>query len=824
MGNVEAILKPDKALMLEHLGLLFGRAMTGRIEITAIRAGEDKAAPRTKFFDVDALEDAADYAADLNSEHMWNVYVGAALRSPDVFPGKAATDEDFHRAWAIHADVDDGHDLAAVRQAYRTLGITPPFIVVTGRTPSTRAQLWWPLDDAIADPDVYRSTLRGVAQTLKTDPAVTAAKQLMRLAGTINWPKKGDRLLEPTEVIRPANAARGFPLEQLHRAFPPTMESLTHGALPEVTVGQGGALGLEEKIMDGREGYAFRLVRAHLIEWIATTGSEPTVDELYQSAAPVYLKKVDLTRPGRGPAFLRDKCAAALRAFHAGQIPFARTLDEAVLAYANRKKEWEPGEPEGDEAQAALPSPIFDPWERYIVPAFPMDILPPVLRRYAEYQAASVGVDPAAAVMAALTACSGAIDQRTLLKMKRTGDWHVRPRLWTMLVGDPSAKKTPIISAAVRALRKYEGQCVAEYQRDLARWKAEDKETRGDEPPRPTRFLFNDITSEKVGDVLSRQDRGALVEHDELSGFIGAMDKYSGGKGSGADRSFWAQAYNGGPKTIDRLQRGEIYVQNLCVSFLAGMQPDRLSEVANLTSDGLLQRFLPVMMRRSAYPVEVESDLPAQRFDDLVTYLIGLKPQTYQMDEGGRLAADEFQRFVFDLEGMEGLGKSFCTFVGKLSGIHGTLALLLHIIEDPQQAVFDPVSERSVRAASRMLREFIIPHALEFYRGTTDGADWSGMRAIASYLLTSDKDRFTASDFTSGVRALRGIGTWDLTQKLSPLVAGGWLAEDTQNGAVKGWLMQPGLRDAMADRRSAELKAKAELLAKFQALRESGQK
>lgn len=219
METVTPILKPDKDQMLGHLQILFGRAMTGRIEITALKAG-DHTAPRTRFFDVDELEEAADYAASVNAEHLWNVYVGAATRIPDVFPGKAATDEDFHRAWAIHADVDDGHDLDAVREKYRALGITPPVVVVTGRTPTTRAQMWWPLEDPITDPDLYRRTLRAVASALHTDPSVTAAKQLMRLAGGVNWPKKDGRVLEKTEVIHPSQAQQAFSIEQLHRAFP----------------------------------------------------------------------------------------------------------------------------------------------------------------------------------------------------------------------------------------------------------------------------------------------------------------------------------------------------------------------------------------------------------------------------------------------------------------------------------------------------------------------------------------------------------------------------------------------------------------------------
>src|SRR4051812_48077081 len=131
METVTPILKPDRAQVVQHLELLFGRALQGRIELTAIRSGFDgeHARPTTRFFEVDEIDEAADWALDVNTQHMWNVYVGAALRTPDVFPGKAATDEDFFRAYAIHADIDDGHDLPAIRERYRELGVSPSFVV-----------------------------------------------------------------------------------------------------------------------------------------------------------------------------------------------------------------------------------------------------------------------------------------------------------------------------------------------------------------------------------------------------------------------------------------------------------------------------------------------------------------------------------------------------------------------------------------------------------------------------------------------------------------------------------------------------------------------
>ena len=350
--NVSPILAPNRESAVEHLGLLFGRALHGRIEITAIyHDKEARRGPRTRFFDVGDLDEAADFALEVNHDAGWNVYVGAALRHDGVFPGKAADDDDFLEAYALFVDTDTTAELNSAWDAYRKAGLSPPFTVVTGRTPETRAQFWWPLEDPIRDADTQRSALRGLAAALGSDPRTCTAKQLMRLAGTLNWPKSGKegRALERCELVPNPKAARGFTLDQIQRWFPPLSRAESREVTTDVVIAPVGALGLDERVMDGRELYGFRLARAHLHEFIGTTGSAPSPDELYKEAAPVFFAKTDQTRPGRGPEFFKTMCVSTVRAFHAGQIPFARTLDEAVQTYAARNA---PGVPR--EAVAAL--------------------------------------------------------------------------------------------------------------------------------------------------------------------------------------------------------------------------------------------------------------------------------------------------------------------------------------------------------------------------------------------------------------------------------------------------------------------------------------
>ena len=61
-----------------------------------------------------------------------------------------------------------------------------------------------------------------------------------------------------------------------------------------------------------------------------------------------------------------------------------------------------------------------------------------------------MGADPSAIAMAALTAVAGAMHAETQV---RAGEgWWEKPILWTVLIGQPSAMKSPIIDKVVKPL------------------------------------------------------------------------------------------------------------------------------------------------------------------------------------------------------------------------------------------------------------------------------------------------------------------------------------------------------------------------------------
>ena len=188
----------------------------------------------------------------------------------------------------------------------------------------------------------------------------------------------------------------------------------------------------------------------------------------------------------------------------------------------------------GAAASTEASGPLFDPWERYIVPPFPFDILPPTAQDHVAAQSAVIGCDGSALAMAVLATFSGALHHGFAVKMMRNGPWYERPRLWVLLVADPSQLKTPIINAATAPLTHYETHLRVKYEADLRDYElALTEKEEGDPPPRkpdpPPRYIVWDTTVEKLGELLARSDKGLLVKSDEISGWLGNMERYNTG-------------------------------------------------------------------------------------------------------------------------------------------------------------------------------------------------------------------------------------------------------------------------------------------------------
>jgi hypothetical protein len=210
-------LLPNREAIKSHLNQLFGGAKDGLIEV-AYTPSNSKAVNQAEFFNVNDIEKAVDFIVKVNSQDGVNTYVGAALRNPDTAPFMRSSNEDYYLSNYVWADLDDADSAKNAKEKYKDL--PPSFVVVTGRHPDLRAQVWWKLAAPEQDKGKLKHTLAHVCSALDGDKAVVDPARVMRVGGSIAWPKKDGRIPELTEFIIPSSRADSVSIDDLTSHYP----------------------------------------------------------------------------------------------------------------------------------------------------------------------------------------------------------------------------------------------------------------------------------------------------------------------------------------------------------------------------------------------------------------------------------------------------------------------------------------------------------------------------------------------------------------------------------------------------------------------------
>lgn len=264
-------------------------------------------------------------------------------------------------------------------------------------------------------------------------------------------------------------------------------------------------------------------------------------------------------------------------------------------------EEW--GEPEGLE-------PSLKPIAR-----LQPDMIPEVLRPWMIEAERMNGFPLEFLAVAAITVLSTLIGTRCKVKPKVHGPWLVTPNLWGVLIGPPSAMKSPCLNYIIKPLETLDNAAHKQYEEEMVAWDKDkmvndaEKKTAVDgvkkrgrfvvdeyqplrkHPPK-YRYLTHDATIEAIGSLCSDNPRGLLLFQDELTKLVKGWES----EGKAKDRPFFLAAWNGDQAyTVDRISATSYRIAQLCVSILGGMQPDSfrsyiLDSQTDL-NDGLLQRF-----------------------------------------------------------------------------------------------------------------------------------------------------------------------------------------------------------------------------------------
>ena len=281
---------------------------------------------------------------------------------------------------------------------------------------------------------------------------------------------------------------------------------------------------------------------------------------------PPYIKKMaeGIARTAGDPEWKDRRTAAegSAQAFLAGKrvfgFPRIKELfgEEAVKQVAEWLDYQGSRDDETEASTADEARPTADPvdlWAKFDPPTLPRGVLPDILERFAFDRGQAMGADMAGIAVSVLAVCAAAIPDKIKLRVKRHDDWLESARIWVAIVGSPSSKKSPIMTAAVRPLRKIDAEMARQNAELRSAYDKLDKKQKAEtDPPKQTRLLLQDTTIEAAQEVIKDSPNGVLCFQDEMSGWFGSMDKYSNARGAAKDRAFWLEAFNGNSYSVAR--------------------------------------------------------------------------------------------------------------------------------------------------------------------------------------------------------------------------------------------------------------------------------
>jgi hypothetical protein len=505
-------------------------------------------------------------------------------------------------------------------------------------------------------------------------------------------------------------------------------------------------------------------------------------------------------------------------------------------------------EPANDNAVTEWSDPI-DLFGTSTPPDLPIDVLPEAIRDYVRDQAELLGCDPAIIGLCSLVAAAACIHDGIELQPKRHDlSWTEQARLWVAVVGDPSARKSPAIGKAVRHTKKIDINMADENAAAISDWrwqheswkeaKKADKSTPIAEPQQPAkkRLVVEDATIEALSDVLKDNPRGVLTLKDELTGWFASMDAYKGGtKGASMDRALWLEAYNGGRRVVDRVQRGTIVIPNWSTCIIGGIQPDMMRRISSsMGNDGLLQRFIVLIAKPASQDVDRVPDKAASdRFSRLFDQLIQLQPsesRIYLSDPAhvirervGRLA----NRMIaaFDHPHIQ-------AWLGKWTGLFGRLLTTYHVIECASDGVYPskrPVSGETAGMVERLMCDVLLHHAIHFYTEVIDAHErQENVRQLARTILAKGFDRITRRDLTLHWKTSRKLEAWEVRATLETLCNMAWLepdmsSVDASDGKPKAWLVNPRAHEMFSGQAEREARRRREAADVVREIRAAGQ-
>ncbi|WIX81681.1 YfjI family protein [Amycolatopsis carbonis] len=382
-----------------------------------------------------------------------------------------------------------------------------------------------------------------------------------------------------------------------------------------------------------------------------------------------------------------------------------------------------------------------------------MAAFPAWLREFTEAVAHTIQAPIDLAGSLALATLSTAAGGRVMVRVRPS--WSEQTTIYTVVIMEPSARKSPVFTAMTEPIRALEAalreeakhsietarmqQQMAASARENAQKKAatmlgEGADTRAQEEaiadavdaaleaeaigiPHPPQLIADDVTPPKVATMLAQQNGRLSVLSDEGTVFEIVAGRYSGN----VQAEVFLKRYSGTELRVDRGDRSE-YVPRPALTLGVTIQPAVIEDLPKkLRGNGFFARILfsqPVPM--SGHRIIRPGPIPQEAADTYHRNMLTIARELHGFDdpitltfspEADDLMADIEREIEPKLDPLTGSLANIADWSGKLAGQTARIAALLHLAEHPLNAWNNPTIERDTLANAWEIAKYYTTHA-----------------------------------------------------------------------------------------------------------------
>lgn len=407
------------------------------------------------------------------------------------------------------------------------------------------------------------------------------------------------------------------------------------------------------------------------------------------------------------------------------------------------------------------------PWEPPVplgscdrdVPPFPLDVLPLVLADWVAAEGEATQTPPDLAAMLALAVAGAGLARKFRVRVR--DGWGEPTNIFAVCALLPGERKSAVFGDALAPVKEHEHEELervrpiiaqaesehrvlearlkaaesiaakakepAERHRHMAEAKQLAQELMAHKVPEPPQMFCDDVTPEKLANLIATQGGRMLQASAEGTAFEIAKGRYS----ETANFDVHLKGHAGDSIRVGRMSRHDDSEDQPALSLALAVQPDvirGLAEQTGMRGRGFLARFLYSLPKSrvgtrkiapTAMPMVVaakytEAILALWRLDGTVDEDGKPAPHWLQLSPAADNALRAFERW---LEPQLAEGEDLTDLAGwanKLAGAMARIAAILHMVEatGADKSWQAPICEATMTAAIRLGRDYLLPHAL----------------------------------------------------------------------------------------------------------------